>query len=586
MAQPNRRVGRQASLRRRLLISSLLGAVPLIVLGVVLLLIGYQSRRNQILHSNLTAAQLAAAGVQGWVDGHVDLLRTLVISDEIQFGAPGEKRSFFKRQLRVHPEWENLFLTDATGRVTVHSLEVDPLPTIADRDYFHQVRQTRQPAVSNLLIGRVSGHRVVIVAFPLSQNGRFTGVLAATTRPRELQQLLPHPSSNEQFFFAVWGSDRRIIARTNTVENQLGQQYPAGPFFDTILAGKSGTLITTPPMTHAPTLIGYAPVAGTSWTVLVGTPVSMALGSLYRTTALYLVAAALVLLTTLLWSLYSAQIVTRQVAALADSARAIGQGKLGTRVELSAGGELEDLANSLNKMAANLEMIDRLKADLLGMMSHELKTPLTTIRTSLEVIAEGMVTPEQPKYQELLITADRQARRLQDLIENLLSIAKLEAGAGLGITQRPMSLVSMLKSSVTQYRGLAEAHGLTFTVEMPPDVRVMADAQKVKLALNNLLDNAVKFTEQGEIILRAVVEEQQVVITVTDTGVGLTPEVRERLFTRFYQAEPLLTRRVPGAGLGLAVTRAIIETQGGRVFAESEGPGKGSTFGFTLPLAE
>ena len=149
---------------------------------------------------------------------------------------------------------------------------------------------------------------------------------------------------------------------------------------------------------------------------------------------------------------------------------------------------------------------------------------------------------------------------------------------------RPTRLSSIITASVGQYQELAHSRGLELVVEGPQELRVNVDVAKITLALNNLLDNAIKFTEQGRITLRTRVDDGFAIVTVSDTGVGLTPDVRARIFERFYQAEPLLTRKAGGAGIGLFVTKAIIEAHGGSVFADSPGPGQGSTFGFTIPL--
>ena len=196
----------------------------------------------------------------------------------------------------------------------------------------------------------------------------------------------------------------------------------------------------------------------------------------------------------------------------------------------------------------------------------------------------AFVTPDQPAFRETLEIAGRQSRRLQDLIDNLINVARLQTGE-LTINPRPTPLAAIVQASVQQYTGAVRARGLALQVEAPEEIRVMADAPKVTLALNNLLDNAVKFTDHGGITVRARQEDGEAVVTVTDTGAGLSAEVHDRLFRQFYQAEPLLTRHAGGVGLGLWVTRIIIEAHGGRVLVESEGPGKGSTFGFILPLA-
>ena len=311
----------------------------------------------------------------------INTLQTFAISSEVKSGSEVQIQGLIDRQIAGQRGWENLFVTDASGKEITSYLRshVD----VSKRDYYQKVRRTLKPTVSNSLIGLVTRNRVIIIAVPIVRNGVFAGVVGAVIRPMQIQQVFSRLGSNQQITFNLWGSDHRLIARTNAPEHLIGQRYDS-PDGDIILSGRSGTRIARSPITNERVLIGYAPVEGTPWTVVSSTPVEVALAPVYGGMTLFLVLSTFVVIITLVWSIYSANVLSRQVSMLAESAREIGTGHLATRVKLLAGGELSDLADSLNKMAADLQVIDRLKSDLLSMVSHELKTPLTSIRTSLE----------------------------------------------------------------------------------------------------------------------------------------------------------------------------------------------------------
>ncbi len=570
-----------SSLRRRLLLSSLLGVVPLFVLGIFLLLDRYNARRALIMQNNLTEAQLAAVYVQGWVEGHIRTLNTLADSQEIQSGSLSAMHGLLQRQLQAQPEWHHLFVTDRRGQIIVTN--APERVNVSNRDYFQQTKRTGHATVSNLIDSRVIGQLTIVVAYPIMRHGVFDGIIAASIAPTTIQTVFEQVSVTDQTTVGLWGNDGRLIARSGTLTVHTGQRV-IGQNSHQVFSGHSGTAITLSPISKHRTLLGYAPVRVAPWTVVIATPLREALTPVVTSMILFFVLSALVLGATVLWSLYAANAIARQVSLLADSAHAIGEGHLDTRVTLHSGDELESLANSLNKMAADLAVAARLKSDLLGMVSHELKTPLTSILTSLDMLSSG-ITPHDPQYAELMAIAARQSRRLQDMIENIISVARMQAG-GIALTLRPTPLDAIIRASAAEYRPVAHYRGLEFTVEAVPDILVMVDAAKVTLALNNLLDNAVKFTTEGRITVRAHVREQDVEVTVTDTGIGLAQEVRPRLFEKFYQAEPLLTRKAGGAGLGLLVVKSIIEAHGGHMIVESDGPGRGSTFGFTLKKSE
>lgn len=570
------------SFRTRLLISSLLGTVPLILLGILLLLGQFEARRNLILQSNLAYARTAAASVDGWVNGNSITLQTLANSNEVQQGSLADIQGLVERQKKAQPEWANLWVTDTRGQIIVST--VRPLVYIGDRDHFQRVKRTLKPAVSNLISSRSTGNPIIVIAVPILRGGRFAGAVGAQILPESIQQLfLSFVPKAKETMLSLWGSDHRLIASSNMDGKKPGWRSPDGELAP-LFSGRSDVTIANSPFTGQRTLYGYNPLRFAPWIVVAGTPLAAVMAPVYRDFAIFIILALGVLGLTLWWSIYSATVLARRVSWLADYARMIGTGRDVDPISLHTGDELEDLSESLNDMAAALATLDRLKSDLLTMVSHELKTPLTSIRASLDLLSSGVLTPEQPAFQETLEIACRQSRRLQDLIENLINVARLQTGE-LTINPQPVPLASIVQTSVGLYAGAARDRKLTVQVEVPQDLCVLADVPKVTLALNNLLDNAVKYTEQGGITVRARQEDGNAVVTVTDTGIGLSEEIRDRLFRLFYQGEPLLTRRAGGVGLGLWVTRIIIEAHGGRVFVESEGPDKGSTFGFTLPLS-
>lgn len=582
MANQVERPKHSVPFRIRLLISSLLGAVPLMLLGILLLVSQYHARRNLILQSNLTIARTAAASIEGWVNGNIVTLQTLAHSNEVQQGSLKDIEGLIERQANAQPDWENLWVTDARGQMIADSLP--SLIFVGDRDYFKQARNTRQPAVSDLIMGRLTNEPIIIIAVPIQREGQFAGVVGITIAPSSIQRILTSfIPRRSQTVLSLWGSDHKLIAYSSIDSRKPGWKTPDGELAP-LFSGRNGVLIARSPFTGERTLYGYDPVRSAPWFVVAGTQFAIAIAPVSRDFIIFVLLALLVLGLTLGGSIYSATVLARHVSLLARHARDIGEGHYTEPIRLHTGDELEDLANSLDQMADDLASLDRLKSDLLTMVSHELKTPLTSIRASLDLLSSGALTPDQPAYRETIEIANRQSRRLQDLIENLINVARLQTG-GLSVTPRPVSLAAVVHASVRQYSDITRERGLRLEVEAPEDIRVLADPPKITLALNNLLDNAVKFTDKGGITIRVRRDDGEAVVTVTDTGIGLTEEARDSLFRQFYQAEPLLTRHTGGVGLGLWVTRTIIEAHGGRVFVESEGPGKGSIFGFILPLA-
>ena len=249
------------------------------------------------------------------------------------------------------------------------------------------------------------------------------------------------------------------------------------------------------------------------------------------------------------------------------------------------------LYEEVQRTLTQLQALDRMKTDFLNAISHELRTPLAPILGYTEILlGGGMGTLPANAVRGVQAIADS-GKRLLNLIESLLAFIRLDQGA-MALKREPTDVSALLLSVADAFHARAAERKLTLQVAtsdgLPP---VSADPQELTMALNHLLDNAIKFTPAGGAITagarQATGEDGQpgVEITVEDTGIGIPTEQHEKIFERFYQADSSLTRQYGGVGIGLAVVKQTIEAHGSHVTVESE-PGKGSTFRFTLPLAQ
>lgn len=239
---------------------------------------------------------------------------------------------------------------------------------------------------------------------------------------------------------------------------------------------------------------------------------------------------------------------------------------------------------SLKAQMARMTEIDRLKTDFVSTVSHELRTPLTSIMGYTEFLEDqvaGSLTPDQRAFVDQIREGGLRLRRL---VDDLLDFARLEAGT-LKLQKQPVDLVARLRETAESLEPQVRRSGLALSLALPDEPLVLpVDVHRLDQVLLNLLGNAVKFTpEGGRIMVRACSEDGHARIEIEDTGIGIAPEAMRQLFERFYQVETGLTRERGGAGLGLAISKAIVEAHGGEIGAESA-PGRGSTFWLTLPI--
>jgi signal transduction histidine kinase len=226
--------------------------------------------------------------------------------------------------------------------------------------------------------------------------------------------------------------------------------------------------------------------------------------------------------------------------------------------------------------------IDRLKSDFIATASHELRTPLTSVHMGVHLLLERAVGDLTEEQVEVLSACRDDCERLNKLMRDLLDLSRIEAGESKPAFE-PIRTRDLINSATKELRPQVEAKGLGFKVEALIDLpAVTVDRSQVERVISNLVVNAMRYTNNGEIRISAQPRGNSVAVSVSDTGSGIPPEYLPHIFDKFVQVPGAATG---GAGLGLAISRLIVEAHGGQISAQSE-PMKGSTFTFTLPIAE
>lgn len=275
--------------------------------------------------------------------------------------------------------------------------------------------------------------------------------------------------------------------------------------------------------------------------------------------------------------------ITRPLRLLQDGARKISQGQLDLKLDIRTGDELQSLAGSFQKMAASLKELEELRRDLISMIVHDLKSPLSGIMGSVDYLLENLDQLDRDNKLKLLALSRRSSEDLYQMIQNLLDVAKMEEGK-LQLRLELASPVSLLEECVENFgihaRRESKQIVRDFAIDLAP---VWMDVPLIRRVLQNLVSNAVRHTnENGVITLQASEENGNLKVTVRDDGEGIPEEYRERIFDKFVQAERKRVHVRSGTGLGLTFCKMTIELHGGKIFVESE-VGSGSSFHFTLP---
>jgi signal transduction histidine kinase len=274
-----------------------------------------------------------------------------------------------------------------------------------------------------------------------------------------------------------------------------------------------------------------------------------------------------------------AQRITQQMFKIERVTQQFARGKFSERLPHNDIPELDRLSTNFNNMASSLEGVEQRRRELVTDLTHELRTPLTIINGYLEGITSSNIEATPDVYARLM----KETRRLQRLVNDLQELSKAEAGY-LSINLVPTNLYPLLSALIERFKAQL-LDEITIHLEYSKNLPlILADIDRLEQILVNLLGNAVSYTRKGSITLRAWQQADRVFLAVTDTGHGIAAEDLPHVFERFWRSSLSKERNNRGSGIGLAISRRLVELQGGQIEVESE-LGKGSTFRFSLAVA-
>jgi signal transduction histidine kinase len=352
----------------------------------------------------------------------------------------------------------------------------------------------------------------------------------------------------------------------------------------------------------------YALIPALGWAVIVEQPVGEAyeplFGSMLRTSSLLLIG----LVVALLASLFVARRVLGPLELLRKGTERIGGGDLDFRLNIKTGDEIEVLADEFNKMTEHLseahaglerkvaertkaltivneklEEASKLKSQFLANVNHELRTPLSSIIGYARLLrreTEGQIPPLQRENLEDLL---HNAERLLGLIDSLLDFAKIEAGK-MEIKVEPVKIDALVQEAAAMVEPMLSVNSVRIVRDIPPDIAALnTDREKLRQIILNLLGNAVKFTDRGEIRVSACQQNGDFSLAVADTGIGIDQADMDRIFEEFDRGQLSSAAGYRGTGLGLAIVKRLVDVLDGSIVVESE-VGKGSTFTLKLPV--
>lgn len=298
--------------------------------------------------------------------------------------------------------------------------------------------------------------------------------------------------------------------------------------------------------------------------------------------------AAAAFISAVIVSLFVSRQVVAPVRRIMVASQHIADGHYSERVQIPGSheiGEMDELAQlslSFNQMTLELEKAENLRKQLIGDIAHELRTPLATIKGSMEGLTDGVLPAREDTYHQVY----QETERLQRLVDDLQDLNRVESGAiQLNLEKHPIKELI----EITQRRLLRqfEEKGVVLELEIPDDLpTVSVDADRIGQVFINLLGNSLQYTPSGGVVTVVAEEKKdQLLVTISDTGIGISPQDISTIFTRFYRVDKSRSRAGGGSGIGLTIAKHLVESHGGTIWAESPGLGKGSAIKVLLPIS-
>ncbi len=297
------------------------------------------------------------------------------------------------------------------------------------------------------------------------------------------------------------------------------------------------------------------------------------LASVFMATAGAALVAAFILTLTL----------TRPIQALTSTIRRMGKGDLSARVKVRASGEMRALVESYNTMAEQIENFDQSRRQFVQNASHELKTPLATMKILLENLIYQPDMPAELRA-EFMQDMNHEIDRLSGIITDLLTLTQVDSQSETALHKKELDLSMLVEETVHALRPAAGKNKLTLEADITPDITLLADESKLSQVAYNLIDNAIKYTpEGGHVAVTLAAQGRNAVLTVQDDGIGIPESDVPHIFDRFYRVDKARSRQSGGTGLGLSIVRQMVQLHGGNV-SVAPAPEKGSVFTVVLPI--
>lgn len=571
----------------------IIAIAPLLMMGLVAMSLVNSSHNYDVSQLESQILNQKVTEIEKFFGELVGILEIRVSFEESAAVDAPQQEFLSEELLKENRAFEEITFINLEGMETsrdARSKSNRQLEDVSNLSYFTEALQGNS-YVSPVFFSRVLEPRVNISAPVKNRNGEIIQVIAAEVSLSAIQHIISQVQLGTLDFSYVVGTDGAIIAHSRSDIGRIGERLSEVDRVAAVLQGQTFTGFGKSDRYES--YFSAIPVVGAAkkipdlgWGIFVEWPIAEAdilIDSLKNQLVKFAIYG---ILGAFLLSNIFAYGVIRPIRTLEDFAKQVGKGIFNKRVQIKTKDELEELGLTLNKMAHGLLQLKKLKDEFVFIAAHELQTPVTAIRGYVSLIFAGTAGPIDKKLREFLEPVKEANDRLIQLINDLLVIARNEAGR-IKVIVEPIQLFEVVQDVQNEVIPMAREKGVTVTYKpLEQNPLVLADKDKLKAVIANLVSNAIKYNRKdaGKVVIFHELKKNTIVTHIEDNGMGIPKEYQKSLFEKFFRVKTEKTVEITGTGLGLFIVKESVLRMGGRIWFVSE-EGKGSTFSFELKRA-
>lgn len=544
--------------RLRLLLPIVAVVVALIVLVWGAILYKTRAEEELVIQAINTANLNLARAFEEHTVRTIKSVDQAVLFLKFQYEKLGDRvniAEYVREGMIINSIFNQLGVIDEHGTYILSNLANHKTMDLSDREHFrvHKARDTNELFISKPVLGRASGKWSIQMTRRINKpDGSFGGVVVISVDPFYFSDFYSGVDLGKDGVVSLVGRDGIVRARRSGDNKEVGQDLSRSPLMENLARAEMGSYRSSSHADGLRRFYGYRAMRDYPLVVAVGVSEDAALAEYRERRVGYMAYAGGMTLVVLLFGGMAIHLLDRQIR----------------------------ISAALRESQIKAEAANRMKSEFLASMSHELRTPLNGIMGYAEFLKENTDETNR-EFAGIILDS---SNHLLELVNSILDLAKIESGK-MELERRSEALRPMIERIVRTHRPPADEKGLTLGLVIDPALpeQIICDATRLAQILNNLVNNAIKFTDSGAVNVGVGQDGGKLRIVVADTGCGIDAEMQPHVFERFRQVDGFLTRRHQGTGLGLALVKELVALMGGEVVLSSR-PGEGSEFVVSLPL--